>query len=272
MSTMRPNRRGSNAGQAIWCSFTTPVSQESHYGIIVAIPFVVEQPNGRTPAHQRSRSAFCRGGFWFRMRTLHARGGCSWRPGSAESFGVADLAPDTADAFLGGRLRLYQPSSGHRAGTDTVLLAASVPATASGLAIDVGAGVGAVGLAAALAAPGLRIALLERESALAALARANVAANRLDGRAFVAHADLLSPDSCRAAGLEPASADLVLTNPPFLSGDKARISPDAGQAKAQVIGAGGLVACIHACLALLKSGGTFLMIHRADALAEILQS
>src|SRR6188474_776246 len=129
------------------------------------------------------------------------------------------LVPDTADAFLGGRLRLYQPSSGHRAGTDTVLLAASVPATASGLAIDVGAGVGAVGLAAALAAPGLRIALLERESALAALARANVAANRLDGRAFVAHADLLSPDFCRAAGLEPASADLVLTNPPFLSGD-----------------------------------------------------
>lgn len=185
---------------------------------------------------------------------------------------MADLAPDTADAFLGGRLRLYQPSSGHRAGTDTVLLAASVPATASGLAIDVGAGVGAVGLAAALAAPGLRIALLELESALAALARANVAANRLDGRAFVAHADLLSPDSCRAAGLEPASADLVLTNPPFLSGDKARISPDAGKAKAHVIGAGGLVAWIHACLALLKSGGTFLIIHRADALAEILQS
>jgi tRNA1(Val) A37 N6-methylase TrmN6 len=185
---------------------------------------------------------------------------------------VADPAPDTADAFLGGRLRLYQPASGHRAGTDAILLAAAVPTSASGLAIDIGAGVGAAGLAAASAAPGLRVSLLEREPALAALARTNIAANQLEGRATVAEADLLSPDACRVVGLEPASADLVLTNPPFLSGDKARISPDVDKAKAHVIGAGGVVAWISACLTLLKSGGTFLMIHRADALAEILQS
>ncbi|MEA2839869.1 MAG: hypothetical protein QOF41_1199 [Methylobacteriaceae bacterium] len=177
-----------------------------------------------------------------------------------------------ADAFLGGRLQLQQPATGHRAGTDAVLLAAAVAARATGLAIDAGAGTGAAGLAAALAAPGLRMALLERDPGLAALAGINIAANQLQDRAFLAEADLMSPDSCRAAGLAPQSADLVLTNPPFLSAERVRISPDAGKAKAHVIGAGGLDAWVAACLALLRPGGTFLMIHRADALTEVLRA
>jgi tRNA1(Val) A37 N6-methylase TrmN6 len=177
-----------------------------------------------------------------------------------------------ADAFLDGRLHLHQPATGHRAGTDAVLLAAAVPADATGLAIDAGAGTGAAGLAAALAAPGLRIALLEREPDLAALARANIAANQLQDRAFVAKADLLSRDSCRTVGLVPQSADLVLTNPPFLSADKVRPSPHPNKASAHVIGDGGLAAWVRACVALLRAGGTFLMIHRADALDEILRA
>jgi tRNA1(Val) A37 N6-methylase TrmN6 len=177
-----------------------------------------------------------------------------------------------ADAFLDGRLHLHQPATGHRAGTDAVLLAAAVPADATGLAIDAGAGVGAAGLAAAMAAPSLRTALLEREPDLAALARANIAANQLHDRAFVAEADLLSPDSCRAAGLAPQSADLVLTNPPFLSADQVRPSPNSSKASAHVIGDGGLAAWVRACVALLRPGGTFLMIHRADALDEILRA
>jgi tRNA1(Val) A37 N6-methylase TrmN6 len=183
-----------------------------------------------------------------------------------------DEAARTADAFLNGRLRLQQPATGHRAGTDAVLLAAAVAARATGLAIDAGAGPGAAGLAAALAAPGLRIALLEREPGLTALARANIAANQLQDRAFVAEADLLTPASCRAAGLEPQSADLVMSNPPFLSAERVRVSPDAGKANAHVIGDGGLEAWVAACLTLLRPGGTFLMIHRADALADVLRA
>jgi tRNA1(Val) A37 N6-methylase TrmN6 len=177
-----------------------------------------------------------------------------------------------ADAFLDGRLSLHQPAAGHRVGTDAVLLGSAVPAGATGLAVDAGAGVGAAGLAAAAAAPGLRVALLEREPDLAALARDNIAANRLQDRAFVAEADLLSPASCRAAGLAPQSADLVLTNPPFLSAGKVRISPDHAKASAHVIGPGGLNAWLRACLALLRRGGTFVMIHRADALQDALRA
>ena len=180
------------------------------------------------------------------------------------------MAEISCDRFLGGRLHLRQPACGHRAGTDAVLLAAGVPANAGGRAIDAGAGVGAAGLAASLAAPGLHVVLLERDPALVGLARDNIAANRLEDRAVIAEADLLSPQSCQAAGLAPATADLVLTNPPFLAADKVRVSPDRGKADAHVIGPGGVEAWLRACLTLLKPGGTFLMIHRADALADIL--
>ncbi|MBV1705232.1 MAG: methyltransferase, partial [Hyphomicrobiales bacterium] len=55
---------------------------------------------------------------------------------------------DTADGFLGGRLTLRQPARGHRFGSDAALLAACAPTDCDGEIMDVGAGVGAVGLAA----------------------------------------------------------------------------------------------------------------------------
>src|SRR2546430_479758 len=76
--------------------------------------------------------------------------------------GLAGVSPPlVTDAFLGGRLLLRQPAEGHRYGTDAVLLAAAAPSDFSGLAIDAGAGVGAAGLALAIARPGLRIGFLE---------------------------------------------------------------------------------------------------------------
>ena len=54
----------------------------------------------------------------------------------------------TVDRWLGGRLALVQPQGGHRVGTDAALLAAAA-GTPEGRIADVGAGVGAVGLALA---------------------------------------------------------------------------------------------------------------------------
>lgn len=179
--------------------------------------------------------------------------------------------PATADHFLGGRLRLRQSPSGHRAGTDAVLLAAATPRDFRGLLLDVGAGVGAVGLAAALRAPQATVGLVEIDSESAALARENIQINGLSARARVVEADLLSAPSRRAAGLANESADLILTNPPYLSAKRARVSPDPRRALAHV-SAGGLEPWLRACLALLRPCGLFVMIHRADALAECLAS
>lgn len=177
----------------------------------------------------------------------------------------------TSDGFLGGRLTLTQPRKGHRAGLDAALLAAAAPADARGVALDAGAGVGSVGLALAMRAPSVEIGLIENDPALAALARANVAANGLGARAAVFEADLLSPGARRAAGLANEAADWLLTNPPYLDPARARVAPEKAAAHAMLeSGPLAMVRWVKACLALLRPGGVLLMIHRADALDDIL--
>lgn len=63
----------------------------------------------------------------------------------------------TLDAFLSGGLKLRQARAGHRSGTDAILLASVTPPGTDGLILDVGAGSGAVGLAAAVHAPSSRV-------------------------------------------------------------------------------------------------------------------
>ena len=171
--------------------------------------------------------------------------------------------------FLDGRLRLRQGRGGHRAGTDAVLLAACTPPEQSGLILDIGAGAGAVGLMAALRAPAATVGLVEIDAATAALAAQNVADNALVDRVSVFAADVAAPKSRRAAGLRDEQAALVLTNPPFYDPAKVRVTPDADKARAHVATVP-LADWTRGALALLAPGGVFVMIHRADALAECL--
>jgi tRNA1(Val) A37 N6-methylase TrmN6 len=173
------------------------------------------------------------------------------------------------DGFLDQRLRLRQSAAGHRAGTDAVLLAGATPEEQQGLILDIGAGAGAVGLMAALRAPGSSVGLVEIDAEACAMARDNVAANDLSARVAVYEADVLAAKSRRAAGLIDESAALILTNPPFHEARKVRVTPDAAKARAHVASAP-LAEWVRASLALLAPGGTFVMIHRADALAECL--
>ena len=80
------------------------------------------------------------------------------------------------------------------------------------------------------------------------------------------------PNSRRAAGLADEAADLVVANPPYLAAEAARASPDPRRARAHVAGEGSaaLADWVVACLALLKPGGRFVMIQRADALPALL--
>ena len=172
------------------------------------------------------------------------------------------------DRLFDGRLLLHQAPDGHRVGTDAILLAAAAPAS-RGLIVDVGAGVGAVGLALAQANPAALVALLEKNPRAAALARENVAANDLAARARVAEADLFDFAARKAQGLVE-TADLVVTNPPFLNPGETRASPDSDRAMAHVLDEGGIEKWLRASLAVLKPGGRFVLIHRADALDALL--
>lgn len=173
------------------------------------------------------------------------------------------------DRLLDGRLILHQRKGGHRVGTDAVLLAAAAPEFSGALIVDIGAGVGAVGLALAQANLSANVALLEKNPQAAALARQNVTANGLSDRVRVVEADLFDFSARKAAGLVEA-ADLVVTNPPFLRARQSRPSPDAARAMAHVLDEGGVEKWLRASLAVLKPGGLFAAIHRADALDDLL--
>ena len=183
---------------------------------------------------------------------------------------MSDLLADTTeDAFLGGRLRLRQPRSGHRSGHDAILLAAAAAARAGDRVVEFGAGVGAAGLALARRIDGIDLVLVEIDPQLARLARDNASANAI--AAEVVALDVTSAaEAFAAAGLKADSADVVLMNPPFNDAARHRASPDPARASAHVAASETLEAWIHGSRRLLKSGGALTLIWRADGLSEVL--
>jgi len=179
----------------------------------------------------------------------------------------------TDDAFLGGRLRLLQPAGSYRAGIDGVLLAATVEAGAGAEVLDVGAGVGVVGLCIAQRLPDVRITMVERDGQLAALARGNCERNGFAARARVIEADILRP---LGRGPELAAAaerfDEVLANPPFHVEGRGTAAGDPVKAGANAMPAGALDRWVRFMAAMARPGGGMSLVHRADALPEVLSA
>ena len=175
----------------------------------------------------------------------------------------------TEDAFLGGRLYLRQPKSGHRAGHDAMLLAAATPARPDQRVVDFGAGVGAAGLAVARRVAGIELVLVEIDAGLGDLARENAAANAISAEIIVLDVTS-SAEVFAASGLSPDSVDVVLMNPPFNDPARHRASPDQARSIAHVATAATLESWIHASRRILKSGGVLSLIWRADGLSEVL--
>jgi tRNA1(Val) A37 N6-methylase TrmN6 len=177
----------------------------------------------------------------------------------------------TDDTLLNGRIRLLQLRRGHRAGSDAVLLAAAIEPLATDTIVDLGAGSGAVGLMIAARAP-TTIVFVERDPALVEICRCNVDRNGLHDRAHVVEVDILAPArERRRSGLVAASADAVVTNPPFLDASRSRASPDVSRAAAHQLPEGGIERWIEVCADLLKPKGRLALIYRADRLADCLR-
>jgi tRNA1(Val) A37 N6-methylase TrmN6 len=172
----------------------------------------------------------------------------------------------TDDAVLGGRLRLLQPRSGHRAGSDAILVAAMVPVAGGQRIVDFGAGVGTAGLAVLARVPGAHATLVEIDPGFAALARENVARNGLSATVVLADVATLGR---AGSDLAPLSVDHVVSNPPFNAAG-GRAPPDARTARARVAPPDLLDAWLRTAARLLRPAGTLSLIHRPDALPDLL--
>jgi FkbM family methyltransferase len=186
---------------------------------------------------------------------------------------ATSVRPVTEDAFLGGALRVLQPQSGYRAGLDAVLLAAAAPVNLGQReqVLDVGAGVGLVGLAVARRIPDARITLVEREPELAALARANAERNGLCDRVRVIEADVmrrLSEFPDLSLGVE--SFDHVLANPPYHKRGATTAAATAAKAASHLMPAGDLERWTRFMTAMARPGGSATLIHKVEALPELL--
>ncbi|MFL4980329.1 MAG: tRNA1(Val) (adenine(37)-N6)-methyltransferase [Xanthobacteraceae bacterium] len=178
--------------------------------------------------------------------------------------------PITDDAVLGGRLRLKQPRRGHRVGHDAILLAAATAAEPGERIVDLGAGVGAAGLALAMRVPGITMTLVEIEPELAALAADNASRNGLADRVRTVALDVAAPPRAfAAAGLAPGSAARVLMNPPFSDPNRHRLSPDPGRRLAYAAHLP-LERWVRSATRLLRPHGKLTLIWRADGMTEVL--
>ena len=162
-------------------------------------------------------------------------------------------------------MKLHQAARGYRAGVDAALLAAACDAAAGARVLDVGCGAGAAMLAAAWHRPGALFTGLERDPAAAALARKNIAANGLSD-ASVVEGDVGA--GFRTLGLPVF--DAVLCNPPFFA-DPGVLKPPSPEKTGAWIAEHGLEAWIAFLLKAVREGGTITVIHRADALADLLR-
>ena len=167
----------------------------------------------------------------------------------------------TAGTLLGGRVHHAQPRTGHRTALEPVLLAASIPARAGERVIEGGTGAGSALLCLAARLPGLSGLGLERNPAMAEIARANIAANGFGGLA-VQTGDLTE---FRA----PAAYDHALANPPWHA-PAATASPDAARDAARRATPALFAAWAAALAATLRHRGTLTWIVAADHLAAAL--
>ena len=166
----------------------------------------------------------------------------------------------TRDAFLGGRLQLYQPRKGYRAGVDAVLLSASVPAQAGQRVLELGCGAGAAILCLGARVEGLSLTGVERDPAFAALARRN------GGAALeVVEADL----TALPLDLRQRQFDHVLANPPYF--DRAASRPSEDPVREAAHGADTPLAdWIRTAARRLAPKGQAHFIHLTEKLPEIL--
>lgn len=129
----------------------------------------------------------------------------------------------TQDDFLGGRLRVWQPRKGYRAGVDPVILAASIPARSGQTVLELGCGVGVASLCLSARVPGLSLTGVEMQADYAKLASRNAAENA--AALTVVCSDLRH----LPADLRQRRFDHVIMNPPYFDRAQGTAAEDQGR-------------------------------------------
>lgn len=168
----------------------------------------------------------------------------------------------TQDAFLGGKVYLWQPRQGYRAGVDPVLLAASVQAQAGQTVLELGCGAGAAILCLSARVPDLVLTGVEVQPEFAELAKRN-GGERLE----VVTADLAD----LPLDIRQRQFDHVLANPPYYD-RAASISSDDPAREAAHGEVTPLKKWVSVAAKRLRPKGYAHFIHRVERLPDLMRA
>lgn len=165
----------------------------------------------------------------------------------------------TTDTLVAGRLSLLQPRSGYRINVDSLLLIGFAGERRVDRVVDLGAGVGVLGILAVSRGIAKRALLVEADAGLAELARRNLRQTGLPGE--VRELDLTRQR------LQETGVPLVLCNPPYYPTATHRASRSPERAAAR---SGELAPFLEAAAAALaRKTGRALLSYPASQLPEL---
>ena len=164
-----------------------------------------------------------------------------------------------------GGLVLAQPARGYRYSLDPFLLAGFCRPRPGERILDLGAGVGVIGLLLARRHPTVRVVGIELQPELARHAAENARASGLAARVHVVRADLREAPRL----LPPEHFHRVVANPPFRKSGSGAAPPDQGRAGARQETTFGIVDLARVSSAMLRFGGALDVVHLAERLPEL---
>jgi tRNA1(Val) A37 N6-methylase TrmN6 len=182
---------------------------------------------------------------------------------SAADDGRNDAFSD--DAFLGGRIHALQPKDGFRAGLDSVLVAAAVPARPGDRVLELGSGVGISTLCLAARVSNVTVAGIDSSHGLIRVASENVRRNGIERWVRFTLGDVRRCPPEHVSGFEH-----VFANPPFNTSDSGTVSPQADRAQASVESTAALADWVAYARLALKANGSLTVIQRTERLDELL--
>jgi tRNA1(Val) A37 N6-methylase TrmN6 len=171
---------------------------------------------------------------------------------SADPSAIAPAPDETLDDLTAG-WRMFQRKHGHRHSTDDVLTgwyAAQTWPRPPAAILDLGAGIGGVGLLALWRAPEARLVAIEAQEISFALLARNVALNGLGARVTCIHGDL------RAVRI-PDSFDMVTGSPPYWDASWGVVPADPQKAHARFELRGDVCDYAAAARAAIRDDGRF---------------
>jgi tRNA1Val (adenine37-N6)-methyltransferase len=164
-------------------------------------------------------------------------------------------------------VKVYQSKSGYRFSVDSLLLFDFVNLKTVKNIIDLGAGVGIIGLLLANRYIQSCITLVEIQDNLVKLAQKNISLNRLEDRVKVIQCDI---KDIPVKKIVKEKYDLVVSNPPFRRFLSGRLNVNDEKAIARHELLMGLSDLIRAASFILKEKGRFCMIYHPYRLADVI--